>query len=126
MILTALARYSAPDTIPFGYAAQPLGFTLVLDPDGQGIRLDSHHDEKGKAPVQDLPIMARSGRQPRAQLGCDNAAFLLGLPRDEESAAKTAGNHSRFVDIMRSFFTQSENPVADPSLAWVMTRPRLE
>ena len=96
MILTALARYSAPDTIPFGYAAQPLGFTLVLDPDGQGIRLDSH------------------------------AAFLLGLPRDEESAAKTAGNHSRFVDLMRSFFTQSANPVADAYLAWVITRPGLE
>lgn len=117
MILTALARYAPPDSVPFGYAFKPLGFTLVLDPDGQRIRLDSHHDEKGKAPNAVVPNIARTVKA-TPLFGCDNAAYVLGLSKEGEAIEKTAVKHSLFVDLIRQFHARTGDRVAGAYLAW--------
>lgn len=126
MILTALARYSPPDAIPFGYAAKPLGFTLVLDPDGQRIRLDSHYDDNGKAPNGIVPNIARTVK-PTPLFGCDNAAYVLGLSKEGEPPEKTTIKHSLFAELVRQFHTQTPDPLAEAYLAWdAAGRPGLE
>ena len=126
MILTALARYAPPDSVPFGYAAKPLGFTLVLDPDGSRVRLDAHYDEKGKAPNGIVPNLTRAVK-PTPLFGCDNAAYVLGLSKESEAPEKTAVKHGLFVDLVRRFDGQVSDPVARAYLAWIESgRPGLD
>ncbi len=117
MIISALARYALPDSVPFGYAAKPLGFTLVLDPDGQRIRLDQHYDERGKAANSIVPNIARTVKA-TPLLGCDNAAYVLGLSKEGEAPEKTARKHDLFVDLIRRFHEEASDPVAQAYLAW--------
>lgn len=117
MILTALARYAPPDSVPFGYAAKPLGFTLVLEPDGQRARLDHHFDEKGKAPNGIVPNISRTVKA-TPLFGCDNAAYVLGLSKEGEAPEKTAIKHGLFVDLVRTFHERAPDPVAQAYLAW--------
>lgn len=126
MIITALARYTPPDSVPFGYAAKPLGLTLVLDPDGQHIRLDSHYDEKGRAPNGIVPNIARTVKA-TPLFGCDNAAYVLGLSKEGEAPEKTTVKHRLFVDLVRRFHGETADPVAHAYLAWVDSgRPGLD
>ena len=121
MIITALARYAPPDSVPFGYAAKPLGFTLVLDPDGKRARLDHHYDEKGKAPNGIVPNIARTVKV-TPLFGCDNAAYVLGLSKEGEAPEKTAIKHGLFVGLLRRFDAQVSDPVAQAYLAWIDAR----
>lgn len=126
MILTALARFTPPDSVPFGYAAKPLGFTLVLPPDGRQIRLDAHYDEKGKAPNGVVPNIARTVKV-TPLLGCDNAAYVLGLANEGESPEKTAAKHESFADLVHQFHSETPDPIAEAYLAWVRGgRPGLD
>lgn len=126
MILTALARYSPPDAVPFGYAAKPLGYTLVLSADGQRARLDTHHDDKGKAPNALVPNIARTVKA-TPLLGCDNAAYVLGISKEGEALAKTATKHGLFVDLVRALHSATPDPIAAAYLAWDGSgRPGLE
>lgn len=126
MILTALARYSPPDAVPFGYAAKPLGYTLVLSADGQRARLDTHHDDKGKAPNALVPNIARTVKA-TPLLGCDNAAYVLGISKEGEAPAKTATKHGLFVDLVRALHSATPDPIAAAYLAWDGSgRPGLE
>lgn len=117
MILTALARYTPPDTVPFGYATKPLGYTLVLSPDGQRIRLDPHYDEKGRAPHGVVPNITRSVKA-SPLFGCDNAAYVLGLSKEGEAPEKTAAKHGLFIDLVRQFQAATPHPTAAAYLAW--------
>lgn len=117
MILTALARYSPPDAVPFGYAAKPLGYTLVLSEDGQRVRLDAHHNDQGKAPQAIVPNIARTVKA-TPLLGCDNAAYVLGVSKDGEAPAKTAVKHGLFVDLIRALHSRTPHPIAAAFLAW--------
>lgn len=117
MILTALARYSPPNAVPFGYAAKPLGYTLVLSADGQRVRLDVHHDEKGKAPNALVPNIARTVKA-TPLLGCDNAAYVLCVSKEGEAPAKTETKHRLFVELIRTLNSASPDPIASAYLAW--------
>lgn len=118
MILAALARFTPPDAVPFGYAAKPMGYTMVLSPDGARARLDAHHDERGKAPHGILPNIARtSGAAP--MLGCDSASYVLGLSKEGESPGKTATKHQLFVDLISRFNASNTDPIATAYLAWI-------
>lgn len=116
MILTALARYSPPDAVPFGYAAKPLGYTLVLSEDGQRVRLDAHHNDQ-KASRQQSSNIARTVKA-TPLLGCDNAAYVLGVSKDGEAPAKTAVKHGLFVDLIRALHSRTPHPIAAAFLAW--------
>ena len=118
MILAALARFTPPDAVPFGYAAKPMGYTLVLSPDGARARLDAHHDERGKAPHGVLPNIGRtSGAAP--MFGCDNASYVLGLSKEGVSPGETATKHQLFVDLISRFNASNTDPIATAYLAWV-------
>ncbi len=117
MIITALARFAPPDAVPFGYAVKPLGFTLMLDEDGSGARLDAHYDDQGKAPNGVVPNLARTVKA-TPLFGCDNAAYVLGLPKEGEDPEKTATKHRLFVHLVREFQTRAPDPVAEAYLLW--------
>lgn len=117
MILTALARFTPPDAVPFGYAAKPLGYTLVLSEDGQRARLDAHYDDKGKAPHGIVPNIARTVKA-TPLLGCDNAAYVLGIGKEGETPDKTAAKHELFVQLTRQFHETSAGPISAAYLAW--------
>jgi CRISPR-associated protein Csd1 len=117
VIITALARYRPPDVVPFGYAAKRLGYTLVLSEDGRQARLDAHHDERGKAPDAIVPNIARTVKA-TPLLGCDNAAYVLGITKEGEPAAKAAVKHRLFADLVRALHTRAPDPIAAAYLAW--------
>lgn len=126
MIITALARYQPADAVPFGYASKPIGFTLVLSADGLHVRLDSHHDEAGKAPAGAVPNIARTVKAVPL-FGCDNAAYVLGLAKEGEVADKTAVKHALFVDLIGQFDRATPDPTAAAYLKWVTAgHPGLE
>lgn len=126
MIITALARYQPADAVPFGYASKPVGFTLVLSADGLHARLDSHHDEAGKAPAGAVPNIART-RKAVALFGCDNAAYVLGLATEGEAVDKPAAKHALFVDLIGQFDHATPDPTAAAYLKWVAAgHPGLE
>lgn len=101
-MLNALSRFERTDAEAtlFGYAVKPLGFTLVLWPDGRGCRLAAHYDDKGKAPAKPVPNLARTSK-PVAFLGCDTAAYVLGKGKASEKPEKTQEKHELFVDLMK-------------------------
>lgn len=122
-MLTALTRFSpsadSDDAIPFGYARKPVGFTLVLRPDGSGCQLIAHYDDKGKAPDGAIPNLARTVKAV-AFLGCDNAAYVLGKGKPGEPAGKTDEKHGLFVDQIRLLVADSRTDAsATAYLAWV-------
>lgn len=127
-MLTALSRFepAGAETAPFGYAAKPLGFTLVLWPDGAGCRLDVHYDEKGKASPALVPNLARTVK-PVPFLGCDTAAYVLGKRKAEEKPEKAEEKQRLFVDLVKGFQSSSGDPTAQVFLDWVTYgKPGLE
>lgn len=126
MIITALARYQNEESLPFGYAHKPLGFTLVLWPDGRGCTLLPHYDDKGKAPERPVPNLARTVR-PAPFLGCDNATYTLGLNKPKDDPIKTARKHELFVGLVREYHAEHPDPRAEAYLQWITAgRPGLD
>ena len=121
MILNALSRYDAGagrEAIPLGYAEKPLGFTLVLRPDGLGCRIQPNYDDDRRAPARIVPNLARTVA-PLPFLGCDAAAYVLGLGKPTERAEKTAIKHALFAQQIRDFAAEASTPVTTAYLSWV-------
>lgn len=95
MILTALAQYRPAESKPSGYESKPVGFELAIDADGGGAVLTPLHREveasgspkKPRVVGQPclVPTMTRSNNPPPL-LGTDNAAFVLGMVKDDAAA----------------------------------------
>lgn len=122
MILTALTQYQADgaaDTLAFGYAVKALGFTLVVHADGSGCRLQSNFGDDARAPARAVPNLARSGITPVPYLGCDTAAFVLGLGKSSEQPTKTQRKNDLFVEQVREFAASTADPVAAAYLTWI-------
>lgn len=126
MIITALTRYQNEEALPFGYANKPLGFTLVLWQDGRGCQLLPHYDDKGKAPERPVPNLARTVK-PAPFLGCDNAAYTLGLAKPKDDPVKVAQKHELFVGLVGEYHAEHPDPRAEAYLQWIAAgRPGLD
>lgn len=133
MILHALNEYLGLRESTPGYAMKSLGFELVLDGGGAGCRLRSLYQPEpqtgtGKArmvaPTLSVPNVSRTVKVVPL-LGCDNSAYVLGLPKPAKTEAAEAKElasaevrKTAFVDLIRDYAEAATDLAATDFLAW--------
>jgi CRISPR-associated protein Csd1 len=114
-----------------------LGFMLRIETDPLTCGLlplyDQQHNKRGDlvnrwvAPVTAIPNATRTNN-PQPLLGCDTAAFVLGLPKstNEESSAAAAkqadiarAKRHAFNDLLSTWVVESGDPDGEVYLEWV-------
>lgn len=131
MLLQALAD-SAGERAPAGYAKKSVGFRLEISPQRLTATIASLHAEpasgargKREAPPTDwVPNLTRSNNPPPL-LACDNAPFVLGLPKVAKDPAKqpvedakAQAKNAAFVQLLRDYAEASGDPDATRIIEW--------
>lgn len=130
MLLQALTA-AAGERAPIGYAKKPIGFLLQVNPRRPAAQLTSLYEQDpaggGKRPVAPsrwVPNLTRANNPPPL-FACDNAAFVLGLPKvakepaaqPKEDAAARAKNEA-FVELLGEYCAATSDRDADQIIAW--------
>ncbi|PFG66073.1 CRISPR-associated protein Cas8c/Csd1 subtype I-C [Propionibacteriaceae bacterium ES.041] len=115
-----------------GYAKKSVGFHLEISPVRLTATLASRHSEvasrtpgKRESPPNDwVPNLTRANNPPPL-LACDNAPFVLGLPKvakdpNRQSAenSKAEAKNAAFVQLLRDYAEASEDPDASRIIEW--------
>ena len=88
MILKALYDYyhRMGELAPMGFEKKEITFLIVIDVNGNFIRVDDTRNEKKVPKKFTVPRdINRTGKVPKSQLLWDNGEYVLGIPKDEKS-----------------------------------------
>lgn len=88
MILKALYDYyhRMGELAPMGFEKKEITFLIVIDVNGNFIRVDDTRNEKKVPKKFTVPRdINRTGKVPKSQLMWDNGEYVLGIPKDEKS-----------------------------------------